>query len=182
MAALVLGIAASYARDAAQNARVTGAAAFAHPVLDAPPLARGGRGGRLHLAYVSADWTARSAVGRALRSGIAAHRRDRVRRRRGRPAPPGVLRMKLHCGARAPRAAHAQTSHTPAHRSLCAATRCGTSAPQGTARRGATRSRLWPMPSWNLTRRAPPPCRSRGRSKRLGGVSNWVHEFRMTLE
>ena len=86
----MLDIAAAYARDAAQNARVAGAATFPPPALDAPPLSRGGRGGRLHLAYVSADWTERSAVGRALRSGIAAHRRDRVRRRRRRPAPPAA--------------------------------------------------------------------------------------------
>jgi protein O-GlcNAc transferase len=90
---MLRGIARSYALDSLRNADNSGQPIFQHtpPALPAaaaagfptpsprpavPPSYPPHR--RLHIGYVSADWTERAAVGRAIRAGILHHRRDRV--------------------------------------------------------------------------------------------------------
>jgi len=79
---MLRGIAQSYALDSLRNAQFSGRSVFQHLP---PPLAPASHSAaayppqaRLHIGYVSADWTDRAAVGRAIRAGIAHHRRDRV--------------------------------------------------------------------------------------------------------
>ena len=75
---MLRGIAAAYAADAQHNALADGRVPFQHapPPPAPPPHLPPDR--RLHIGYVSADWTERAAVGRAIRAGIQHHRRRRV--------------------------------------------------------------------------------------------------------
>ena len=93
MSASPSGIARAYALDALRNAQHTGHPTFQHnppphtqagqppsPAPLPPSLSASGYPPhrRIHVGYVSADWTERAAVGRAIRAGIRFHRRDRV--------------------------------------------------------------------------------------------------------
>lgn len=76
---MIREIARSYASDSIKN--TDQALAFAHSIPPPFPqqhLPRRSRAPRLKIGYVSADWLAGSAVGRAIGGGIAKHSRDVV--------------------------------------------------------------------------------------------------------